>query len=106
MGRVCVRTLHDLLDEHAAWSHQTFGGPEEKGPIGPLRHLKLEADEAIAAPGDISEYVDLVFLSFDAARRAGFTTYDIVRAGFEKLDVLRSRSYPRGTGDQPALHIK
>lgn len=98
--------LHDLLAAHAVWSHETFGGPEEKGPIGPLRHLKLEADEAIASPGDISEYVDLVFLSFDAARRAGFTPYDIVEAGFEKLGVLRSRHYPRGTGDQPALHIK
>ncbi len=43
---MCEKTKR-LWNELSKWSQETFGSDAERGPIGPLRHLKLEADEAI-----------------------------------------------------------
>jgi hypothetical protein len=52
------------------WSEATFGSAKERGPFGPLKHAMRETEEAIAAPEDLEEYVDIMHLLFDAAWRA------------------------------------
>ena len=93
-------------DELGAWSQATFGKDEDRGPQGPLKHLKKEADECLENPGDLEEYADLVFLAFDACRRAGFTYWDLEEAIFNKLDKNKKRTWPKPTSDEPVEHIR
>jgi hypothetical protein len=87
--------MRDIYYGVKNWSTETFGDETVKGPIGPLRHLKKECDEAIAAPDDITEYADLMILTIDAAWRAGFSLGELRRATLYKLEVIKKREYPR-----------
>lgn len=90
---------------HRAWSDATFGTPQERGPVGALKHLAKEALEAAEDPTDITEFVDCLFLLWDGVHRAGFTMEQVIAAGFPKLQVLHGRAYDRSTPpDQPAEH--
>ncbi|GJK07362.1 hypothetical protein TUM17574_57540 [Klebsiella pneumoniae] len=89
--------------EHAEWSQITFGNV---GPIGPLKHLSKEAQEAAAEPGDLSEWADMQFLLWDAQRRAGITDEQITHAMIEKLAVNKLREWPEPKDGEPQLHIK
>ena len=97
-------TLAKLYDNIAEWSDKTFGDPSQRGPLGPLKHLAKEAAEAQEKPGDLSEYADCLILVLDAARRAGFTDEELLQAGFDKMEVNRSRDWPTPQGDEPAEH--
>ncbi|HBU6974686.1 TPA: DUF550 domain-containing protein [Raoultella planticola] len=89
--------------EHAEWSQATFGNI---GPIGPLKHLRKEALEAIAKPQDLIEWADMQFLLWDAQRRAGITDEQITLAMIEKLAVNKQREWPEPKDGEPRLHIK
>lgn len=89
--------------EHAEWSQVTFGNV---GPIGPLKHLRKEALEAIAKPQDLIEWADMQFLLWDAQRRAGITDEQITLAMIEKLAVNKQREWPEPKDGEPRLHIK
>ena len=89
--------------EHAEWSQATFGNV---GPVGPLKHLRKEALEAAAEPGDLSEWADMQFLLWDAQRRAGITDEQITQAMIDKLAVNKQRSWPEPKDGEPRLHIK
>lgn len=88
---------------HAEWSDATFG---DVGPIGPLKHLSKEAIEAVAAPGDLSEWADMQFLLWDAQRRAGISDEQITQAMVEKLEVNKQRQWPESKDREPCYHIK
>ncbi|SQC33623.1 Protein of uncharacterised function (DUF550) [Kluyvera cryocrescens] len=88
---------------HAAWSDKAFGSV---GPIGPLKHLSKEALEAVAEPGDLSEWADMQFLLWDAQRRAGITDEQITQAMVEKLAVNESRTWPEPKDGEPRFHVK
>ncbi|NCB85920.1 MAG: DUF550 domain-containing protein [Gammaproteobacteria bacterium] len=88
---------------HAAWSDKAFGSV---GPIGPLKHLSKEALEAVAEPGDLSEWADMQFLLWDAQRRAGITDEQITQAMVEKLAVNESRAWPEPKDGEPRFHVK
>lgn len=64
-------TVSQFWDALSEWSQATFGTDAERGPAGPLKHLLKEIEEVRAAPADIEEYADLLFLTCDAARRGG-----------------------------------
>lgn len=89
--------------DHAAWSQATFGNV---GPVGPLKHLSKEAQEAAAEPGDLSEWADMQFLLWDAQRRAGISDEQITQAMVEKLAVNKQREWPEPKDGEPRLHIK
>lgn len=89
--------------EHAEWSDATFG---DVGPVGPLKHLSKEALESAAEPGDLSEWVDMQFLLWDAQRRAGISDEQITQAMVEKLAVNKQREWPEPKDGEPRLHIK
>lgn len=116
--------METVFDELGKWSDKAFGTPKDRGPIGALHHLKMEADEAIAEPTKLEEYVDCLFLSLDAARRAGFSYKQIIEGAWAKLEVLWKREHPDpatmpkdvaiehiraerigGTDDQPLMRV-
>lgn len=101
--------LHILDEHHAAWSRETFGPDEGRGPQGPLKHMAQEIDECLAAPHDASEYADLLLLLLSAARRAGLSSHDLVMEGSRKLRLNHGRDWPdwrtRPKGE-PVNHIK
>ncbi|HDU2686034.1 TPA: DUF550 domain-containing protein [Klebsiella pneumoniae] len=88
---------------HAEWSQATFGNV---GPVGPLKHLSKEAQEAAEQPGDLSEWADMQFLLWDAQRRAGITDDQITQAMIDKLAVNKQRKWPAPKDGEPRLHIK
>lgn len=88
------------------WSTITFGSDTERGPVGPLRHLQLEAAEAMSDPTDITEFADCLILLMDAARRAGHDWPHLVQAALDKMEVNRSREYPRPAGDDISQHVR
>ncbi len=100
--------LDTLATDAGAWADATFGTPAERGPIGALRHLKLECDECIAGPGDIMEYADCFLLLLDAARRAGISPAALIRAASTKLGINKRRTWPRPStqSDAPVSHAK
>lgn len=87
------------------WSQKTFGLDTERGPIGPLKHLAKEAVEAQANPKGLMEFVDCLFLVFDATRRAGFTFDQLLEGAWEKLEINRKREWNKPpAGDEPIEH--
>lgn len=96
----------NFWDAHAQWSQATFGRDSERGPIGALKHLALEAQEAAAKPGDYEEYADCLLLLFDASRRAGMTLDTLLDIAWQKLAKCKLRIYPKPTGDEPVEHIR
>jgi hypothetical protein len=93
--------------EHAVWSQETFGADHERGPIGALKHLAKEALEAQAKPHDIEEYADCLFLTFDAARRAGLSLNGLIDTAFVKLEKNRKRIWAKPTNsDEPIEHVR
>lgn len=93
-------------DDQAEWSQKQFGSDAERGPIGSLRHLAKEVEEAIACPNDLTEYSDLFALTIDATRRAGFSPDQLLNACYAKLAVNKTREWSVPTSDDPVTHIK
>lgn len=93
-------------NEHAQWSQATFGSDIERGPAGPLKHLKKEAEEALLKQGDLVEYADCLFLIFDATRRAGFSLSELIDAALDKLEVNKKRKWNPPTSDEPVEHVR
>ena len=98
--------LNEFWVELSEWSQATFGADGERGPIGPLKHLAKEVQEALADPGDLIEYADLLFLVFDATRRAGFSFEDLLAACWRKLAINRARTWPKPSSDEPVEHVR
>lgn len=98
--------FRDIYAAHAEWSRETFGDDGERGPQGPLKHLIKEAEEAMENPSDPHEFADCMFLTMDAARRAGHDVNALLFAMAEKLDILKTRSYKKVPDGQPSFHIK
>lgn len=103
--------LYDKLDElvgrQSKWSQETFGTDAERGPIGALRHLELEAREAAESPDRIEEYADCLLLLLDATRRAGWKLETLVDAALVKQKVNQSREWPKPTeAETPIEHVR
>jgi hypothetical protein len=99
-------TLDQFWEELGEWSQATFGSDTVRGPQGPLKHLAKEIEEALKAPDDLEEYADLLFLVFDAARRAGFTYGQLREAVSTKLEKNKSRKWGKPSSDEPVEHIR
>lgn len=98
--------MESFWNAQAEWSRATFGSDTERGPQGPLKHLRKEVDEVLANPHDLEEYADLLFLVFDATRRAGFSYLDLDNAAWMKLEKNKQRVWSKPTTDDPVEHIR
>lgn len=98
--------LLNLVVDHARWSQATFGDDFDKGPIGPLKHLKEEVQEWIDNPKDRMEAADCFILLLDAYRRAGGNVYDLILAAEEKLEICKNRKWSPPDEDGVCRHVK
>lgn len=98
--------LPQLAIDQSKWSQATFGTDAERGPIGPLKHLALEAVEAQENPKDVTEYADCLLLILDASRRAGFHLGELIEAAVEKQAQNKLRTWAKPTSDEPVMHEK
>lgn len=94
----------DFAAKQAEWSQATFGSDEERGPIGPLKHLAKEVQEALANIQDEMEYVDCFFLVLDASRRAKIPASKLLELAFVKLEINKKRKWNKPTSDNPIEH--
>lgn len=108
-----LEMMGDFWGELSEWSDDTFGPPDVRGPIGPLKHLVEEANEALMAddPDHFREEIcDCLFLVFEAARRSGMTFGQLAKKCLEKLAKNRLRQWPdwrkAKTQDEPTEHLK
>lgn len=118
------QALYNLATDQAEWSQATFGTDKERGPIGVLKHLELEAVEArheaekfrdweggpdglrYIARNFVFEMADCLLLLLDASRRGGFTAMQLVEAAQAKMVVNKARTFIKPTGDVPSQHVK
>lgn len=98
--------LHQFWNDHAEWSQKTFGLDGVRGPAGSLNHLAKEVKEALDRPGDLAEYADMLLLTFDATRRAGFTFDQLVAASRSKLEVNKLRKWGKPNDDGSVEHVR
>lgn len=80
------------LTHQRTWSLATFGpGPRTDGV---LDHITKEVEEVRAAPGDLSEWADLIILAFDGAQRTGADPQAILDAVAAKQALNERRTWP------------
>jgi hypothetical protein len=102
--------MERFWNEQGIWSEETFGPSEIRGPIGPLKHLRKEVEEALEAKTPVAmqeEIVDCLFLVFDAARRAGFSLQFLEERAMRKLAKNKLRTWPAWDwqrADEPVEH--
>jgi len=74
------------------WSEKTFGpGARTQGVID---HIRKELIEIEAAPGDLSEWIDVVILALDGAWRSGAGPDSIINALTVKQTKNEARAWP------------
>lgn len=97
-----------FCQRQADWSRRTFGSDDERGPVGPLKHLAKEVQEALDKTDDPEEYVDCLFLVVDAARRSKLfkSPADFIQQAFVKLAKNEKRQWQKPTSDEPVEHIR
>ncbi len=101
-----------LVEDHSAWSQATFGSDEERGAIGPLKHLAKEAMEVVRAleSGDSAaaemELADCFMLMLDAMRRMKMKLGHLATKTQEKLEINKKREWPKADPNEPVFHTK
>lgn len=80
------------LARQAEFSARVFGpGTRSKGIVD---HIRKELVEVEQAPGDISEWIDVVILALDGAWRAGYSPDQIIAALVAKHEKNEARTWP------------
>jgi hypothetical protein len=117
-----MKNLEEFWKLHSDWSQATFGTDAERGPKGPLLHLKKEVEECLQAyeqwnsPDYMDaahnrdllrmEIIDCLFLVIDAARRTGMTHNQFLELAYSKLEINKNRRWNKPTSDEPAEHVR
>lgn len=80
------------LHRQREFSERTFGpGPRAAGVVD---HIRKELREIEAAPGDLTEWIDVVILALDGAWREGWTPEEIALALSAKQAKNEGRTWP------------
>jgi hypothetical protein len=86
------------------FSKETFGpGPRA---VGIVDHIKKELDEVLAAPYDLSEWIDIAILAFDGAWRSGHSPEQICKALRAKQAKNEQRQWPDWRTAEPGKAIE
>jgi len=104
-----VENLENLLTDQAAWSQETFGSDEVRGPLGAAKHLCKEAEElrdALGTETDLEELADCQLLLWDIARRSGYTFQQLLEACKLKMGINKARTWPKPINDEPVEHVR
>ena len=84
--------LVEYLEHQRVWSEKTFGPGERTA--GLIDHIQKELKEIAEYPGDLYEWVDVMILAFDGARRVGYTSEEIARGLINKQEINERRMWP------------
>jgi len=97
--------LVDFIEEIGKWSDSVFGvGKRSKGIVD---HIHKELDEISANPHDLFEWVDVMILAFDGARREGYSPEAICNVLVRKHKINAARKWGPNTGEEKAIeHIR
>jgi len=91
----CGGAFFDLVEHlyrQRAFSERAFGPGDRLR--GVLDHIRKELIEIEAAPGDVTEWVDVILLALDGAWRAGHTPEQIAAAIEAKQTKNEGRTWP------------
>lgn len=89
------------------WSQETFGPGERLEAI--LAHIVKEVEEVRESPRDLEEWVGVILLALDGARRQGYPATAICDALAAKQRKNEGRQWPDWRGhptDQPIEHLR
>lgn len=84
--------LIEYSERSRRWSEKTFGTGDRSAGI--IAHIRKELDEIEADPNDLFEWVDVIILALDGARRVGWSSNEIVAALIEKQKTNELRQWP------------
>jgi len=104
-----MTSFEEFWKEQSEWSQRTFGSDAKRGPEGPLKHLLKEAQEALDAGFEdrAEEIADCFLLVCDAARRYGMTWHGLLGTAHGKLEINKTRKYPKVTDMTAAVeHVR
>lgn len=99
--------LRAHMERLGAWSEQTFGPGERTQAV--LAHIRKELVEIEDNPTDTIEWVDVVMMALDGARRAGATPDDIIAVLVSKQVINEQRRWPdwrKAKAGEPIEHIR
>ena len=99
--------LIEFLHGQQLWSEKTFGpGYHWKRCI---KHIRKELNEIELEPNDLVEWIDVILIAFDGARRAGHSPEKIVSTLLAKQMENEIRDWPdwkKADKENPIEHIK
>ena len=102
----CPFDFKAWIRRHWRWSQNTFGPSDQRGPEGPIDHLRKEIEELAACPTDLEEVVDIIHLAVDASLRAGHSADDLFAALEAKQRKNFSRRWPDWRKAEPGKAIE
>lgn len=91
-----LENIEKFCKDRSEFSYKTFGTKQERGPNGPLEHLRREVDEVIAEPKDRMEYADCFLLLLDAYNRAELgDLFNLINDANVKLEINKNRVWKK-----------
>ncbi len=91
-----IQDIEKFCEDRSEFSYKTFGTKEERGPDGPLEHLKQEVQEVILEPKDRMEYADCFLLLLDAYHRSELgDLFDLIEDAKTKLKINKNRTWKK-----------
>jgi hypothetical protein len=97
--------FNEFVARHAEWTEATFGpGLRTKGITA---HIRKELIEIENEPTKLEEWIDVILLALDGARRTGAKGTQIMQELERKLAVCQERVYPfPESEDHPSEHVR
>lgn len=96
--------LANFVERQRDFSSQAFGPGSRR--IGVANHILQECDEVEAKPDDLSEWVDVMLLSLDAAWRSGLPSERLVQMIESECDSTHDGGGLKALHDDPCLSPK
>lgn len=91
-----LQDIETFCKDRSEFSYKTFGTKQERGPNGPLEHLRREVGEVMAEPKDRMEYADCFLLLLDAYNRAELgDLFDLINDANTKLEINKNRTWKK-----------
>ena len=92
------------ISRQRAWSRANFGPGYSANRV--VDHIRKELVEIEQAPGDVSEWVDVILLAIDGAWRAGHTPEQVAAAIEAKQEKNELRDWPDWRTQDPKKAIE
>lgn len=95
-----LNKFNQFIKDRNDFATKTFGSPDERGCVFPLKKLQDELEELIENPDDESEWADCLLCFLDAAWRKGHTFENLVDFSINKLKINKGRKWKKDKNGQ------